>query len=388
MKKEQRLKKAAIAKSIRRITTGAMGLLLVTGMHAQTQQKSAFTVSGDIKNLADGELYLGFGTFGTMKADTVSTNGGKFQFKDSLTEPCYAMLFNHDFSVKIDLYLDKGNITVEGNKDSAYDFRVAGSAVVNEYAVYMEAQQGSRKPVQAVYEKWMAAYNSGDSAAADRYKAAFNEARDKQTVLSRDLQLAFIKEHPGSISAAWELLHYIKDENLDESVGYFQKFSPAVQNSVQGKELSGRIGTLSRIKVGHQAPGFAQAAVEGKDIRLADYKGKYVLLEFWASWCGPCRAESPNVLAAYSHFHDKGFNVLSVSLDNDKAKWAEAIQKDGLLWEQVSDLKGWKNDVAVLYGINAVPANFLIDPQGKIIAQNLRGEALQDKLKQLFTEKK
>jgi thiol-disulfide isomerase/thioredoxin len=109
-----------------------------------------------------------------------------------------------------------------------------------------------------------------------------------------------------------------------------------------------------------------------------------VLLEFWASWCSPCRAESPNVLKAYNRFHDKGFTVLSVSLDSDKDKWLQAIHKDGLLWQQVSDLQGWKNQVAALYGIQAVPANFLISPDGEIIAQNLRAEALQEKLTALF----
>ena len=347
-------------------------------------QQQTFKLSGTMKNLPDQAVYLGFGTFGKMKADTVMVKDGKFSFRDQITEPCFAMLFNHDYSLKVDLYLDGGQITVDGDLNAMYDVQVKGSPVVNEYAAYNYAQLQTRKPVQAIYERWMQNYKDGDSAAAEQDKAAFDEARTKQTELSRKLQMDFIKNHPGSIAAAWELMHYVTDNTLTESKKLFEGFAPSVQKSAQGQELSKRIATLSRVEVGRPAPGFAQADTAGHEIKLKDLKGKYVLLEFWASWCSPCRAESPNVLKAYNRFHDKGFTVLSVSLDSDKDKWLQAIHKDGLLWQQVSDLQGWKNQVAALYGIQAVPANFLISPDGEIIAQNLRAEALQEKLTALF----
>lgn len=361
-----------------------MALSICFGQGVNAQQKDAFRLEGQLDGLPDGELYLGFGTFGEMKADTVTSTAGKFIFQDSITEPCFAMLFNHDYSVKLDLYLDKGNIQIQGDYNALDESKITGSPVVNEYAAYMSRQLASRKPVQAIYEKWMQAYNSGDSAKADVEKAAFMKARNAQGKMSVDLQKAFMKDHPGSIAAAWELLHYIKDENLKESIAIYDQFTPAVKSSLQGKELAARIATLSRVQVGNPAPGFEQQALKGDAIRLADYKGKYVLLEFWASWCAPCRAESPNVLKAYEKYKGNGFDVLSVSLDDKQDKWAAAVKKDGLVWKQVSDLKGWKNEVARLYGIQAVPANFLIDPNGKIIAQNLRGDDLQNKLENLF----
>ncbi|MGF7233223.1 redoxin domain-containing protein [Arachidicoccus sp.] len=362
--------------------------LALTSGSLMAQSKSAFMVKGHINGLADGEVYLAYGSFINMKADTVQVKDGNFEFKDVISEPCYGMLFNHDYTLKVDLFVDRGNISIKGDIDSAYDIHVSGSPFVNEYAAYNQAVNDSKKPVQAIYEKWIAAYNSGDSDNVTKYKAAFNAARDKQGAEGAKLQLAFIKDHPNNNASAWELFHYLNEKSLENSKAMFANFSDAVRNSEQGKEVSNRIATLSRVEVGHYAPGFEQKSVNDKAITLASYKGKYVLLEFWASWCEPCRAESPNVLAAYNKYKSKGFDVLSVSLDHVKKNWEQAIQKDGLLWTQVSDLKGWKNEVATLYGIQAVPANFLIDPTGKIVAENLRGDDLNNALQKFLVDKK
>jgi peroxiredoxin len=128
-------------------------------------------------------------------------------------------------------------------------------------------------------------------------------------------------------------------------------------------------------------PEFKQNDVNGKLVSLSSFRGKYLLVDFWASWCGPCRAENPNVVKAYNQYKDKNFTILSVSLDQDKSKWLEAIKKDGLTWTHVSDLKYWNNAVAVQFGIQSIPASFILDPNGKIIAKDLRGDALDSFLK-------
>jgi peroxiredoxin len=360
------------------------GALSAVNFTAEAQKKD-FTLTGHIKGLQDGELYLAYGTMKTMKADTVQTKNGDFVFKGKVAEPSYAMLFNKTYTVKIDLYIDAAApVTIKANIDSLYDANVKGSAVVNEYAKYNQAQNDTRKPVQVIYEQWMNAYKAKDSVASEKYKTQFNEARSQQSDLSRKMQLAFIEQHPNHPAAAWELMHYLDGKTLEKSRTMFENMSKPVQTSAQGKEVADRIATLSRIAVGQMAPNFQQLTTDNAPVTLASYKGKYVLLEFWASWCGPCRAESPNLLKEYKHYKDKGFDVLAVSLDDKKEKWMEAIKKDGMPWTQVSDLKGWKNEVAGLYGINAVPANFLIDPTGKIVARDLRGEELGKALAKIF----
>ena len=137
---------------------------------------------------------------------------------------------------------------------------------------------------------------------------------------------------------------------------------------------------------GAEAPDFTMNTPEDQPLSLKDLRGKVLLIDFWASWCGPCRRENPNVVKAYNKYHEKGFDVLGVSLDKDKKRWLDAIEKDGLIWHHVSDLKGWANAAAQLYGVRSIPHTVLLDKDGKIIARNLRGAALEQKLAEIFGE--
>ncbi len=158
------------------------------------------------------------------------------------------------------------------------------------------------------------------------------------------------------------------------------------QFPAQAKKLNEKIGTIGRLEAGGEAPDFSQNDPDGKPITLHSLRGKVLLVDFWASWCGPCRRENPHVRKLYDKYHEKGFDILGVSLDSDRQRWLDAIAKDGLIWHHVSDLKGWKNEAGQLYQVSSIPHTVLVDPQGKIIARNLRGQALEQKLAELLGE--
>jgi len=197
----------------------------------------------------------------------------------------------------------------------------------------------------------------------------------------------FIKSNPNSL-VTLDALKKLGGSIPDYAVvaPLFETFSIKLKNTTAGKEYKEALEKMKATAIGSIAPDFMQNDTLGNPLKLSSLRGKYVLVDFWAAWCGPCRAENPNIVKAYAKYNKKGFEILGVSLDTekDKEKWMKAIQKDGLTWPQVSDLKGWSSDVAQLYVIKAIPQNVLLDPAGKIIAKNLRGEALEKKLAELF----
>ncbi|WP_316830498.1 AhpC/TSA family protein [Pedobacter aquatilis] len=202
------------------------------------------------------------------------------------------------------------------------------------------------------------------------------------------LDINDVKNNPNSIISAYTLSVYASTWGKEKSAELYSNFSNELKNSAYGKSIYDFISLNKEIKVGGKFADFEQANTQGKNIKLSDIKGKYILLEFWASWCGPCREENPKLVSTYNLFKDKGFTVLGVSADEVKASWLKAIKDDKLPWENVSDLRGDKNKAALIYGISAYPTNFLIDAQGTIIAKNLRGDALKEKLEALLIQKK
>lgn len=192
----------------------------------------------------------------------------------------------------------------------------------------------------------------------------------------------FITKHNKEKYSLYRLKEYLStQENYQEAKGLYKLLSVELQHSKVGRQLAQLIESF-KLNEGAMAPAFKQENVEGEEIQLAKYKGKYVLIDFWASWCVPCRKENPTLVKAYNQYKDQNFEILGISLDEEREPWLEAIEEDKLEWDQVSDLNGWKNEVAVQYGIRAIPASFLIDPEGKIVAKNLRGENLLDFLEE------
>ncbi|WP_127125163.1 TlpA disulfide reductase family protein [Pseudoflavitalea rhizosphaerae] len=373
-----------------------IALLLVTGfvtVIASAQTPIGFKLNGKINDVKEpAKVAMVYVANGKRQSDTVELNKGKFAFKGKISSPVKAILVvlkssdNPRMMLSIgyggdvmgrdgrQVYLDKGTILLKG--DSLKTATIKGSASQRDF----DELQKLREPVVAKLDainKELIRLN-GDKE-SEEYKATYANLIKTMKEFG-PIEEAFIASHPDS----WVSWHALTGKSIISDVkkleGQFNAMNASFRNSEDGKKLEEKIRKSYKTAMGAVAPEFAQNNLDGQSVALSSLRGKYVLIDFWASWCGPCRAENPHVKAAYEKFKDKNFEILAVSLDNKKDAWVQAIEKDGLPWLHVSDLLGWKNAVAEQYDVKAIPQNWLLDPNGVIIGQNMRGKELEEKL--------
>ncbi|MDJ1496323.1 TlpA disulfide reductase family protein [Cytophagaceae bacterium DM2B3-1] len=354
--------------------------LAIVFFACQLPTKTGFTINGNVRGLKVKKLYMKYMVNGVEKADTAIVTAGKFVFKGRVEEPEMAMIYSTDVRLQKIFYVENTIMSLTGSADSLDKLRITGSAVQADYEVFEKEIWANRKKVTDLYQQANAAKEKGDSVLMKELMTQSDILYNKED----DIRKNFIVTHTQSFTSLNELMNWANAANHTEAQAIYDKLDDKIKQTHKARELVERLESLKRAQVGQAAMDFTQYSLNGKEVNLSSYKGKYVLLEFWASWCGPCRQENPNLREAYLKYKDKGFDILGVSLDDNKDRWSKALDKDGLPWTQVSDLKGWRNVVAVQYGIRAIPANFLIDPQGKIIARDLRGEKLNEQLAKIF----
>jgi peroxiredoxin len=364
-------------------------LLAVLPLAVAAQQN--YTIQVNVKNVNAGAIaYLNYMADQKIHQDTAVLVNKQFVFKGKQNNQmkAYVVLSHTGAPVgnianpdKIAVYLENGTVLVNA-PDSLVRARVGGTRLNNDQQQMVDLLAPfakSAKDMIAAYDK-----ANGNAAGQEKIKADYVNLESRKS----DAVETFVKSHSNSLVSLNLLLTAIDPaKDMAKARALFNGLTPEVQNSKNGLTYKNVITQAQAVEVGSQAPVFTLKNTKDESISLASFKGKYVLVDFWASWCGPCRKENPNVVKAYQTYKAKNFTVLGVSLDggdNAKQKWMDAIAKDGLLWEQVSDLQGWQSTVAQVYKVTAIPANFLIDPAGKIIARDLRGEELNQKLKSLF----
>ena len=349
-----------------------LGLLLLPFL-GRAQQ--GFVINGNVTGLPDKSVVAVVN--GQDPTDTIAQAravAGKFMLKGSVAEPGLYTL-NFTSQKKTGLFLDNSTLSVSGSADDLPKLVMTGSPSQRDF-----------QDLQTTFDPLLKQLNGLEQ---QRSKAGMTPQlqTEAMTLISKIQSEVdhFIQQKKDSYVSPFLLLVTAQlTEDPAKTEARFAGLTTRVQNGMFGQQLKttidrGRVG-----RVGTPAIDFTQNDATGKPVSLSSFKGKYVLVDFWASWCGPCRMENPNVVKTYQKYKDKNFTVLGVSLDRSKDPWLKAIQDDKLAWTQVSDLKFWSNEVARAYGIESIPQNFLIDPKGVIIARDLRGEALSAKLGELL----
>ena len=345
---------------------------------AVVKKDTAYAIIGKVTGLDSGVMVIMH--YESQKSDSAVLDHGFFKFSGiaDTAELCN-ILFNGQSKR---FFLENGKISMLIKKDSVPQALISGTKTQDEYNrlvdVNLKSNTDQMKEVDKAYE---AASLKKNKAATDSLEKLYNSLDEQQKALLVD----FVKAHPSSIVSAYEIaINFSYNPKLSKLDSLYSM----LDSNVKATHFGRKVGTLlikeKLTAIGQPAPGFSINDADNNPVTLASFKGTYLLLDFWASWCGPCRQENPNVVKVFHRYKNKKFDIFGVSLDESKEAWVKAVKKDGLDWTQVSELKGWKSDVVAEYGIQGIPMNYLLDTNGIIIAKGLRGEDLEKKLAALL----
>ena len=382
-------------------------LLLSASVVLFSCNKTSYTISGTAKGIENGKTIIlesQDDKLGVIAIDTVKVENGKFEIEGKTTEPSFHTLQVEGVQGKVPLILENGDIKVVINKDSIHKSKVSGTYNNDEYVKFNDEITLVQKRLIDFQTKNMQAMNaaqqSKDTIVINSLMKEFTKIQEEVGVASKAKYVTYAETHPKAFISALIIQGMLNDPTADvaKSEKLYNSLEESLKKTKPGIAIKAKLAELKTPAVGAAPVAPAPAAEakwrtdfsgpnpQGKVISLKENLGKVTIVDFWASWCGPCRQENPNVVAIYKELHSKGLNIIGVSLDKDAKAWKDAIAKDKLTWNHVSNLKFWDEPIAAQYKVESIPATFILDASGNVVAKDLRGDALRAKVIELLAK--
>jgi peroxiredoxin len=362
----------------------ALALMFLASCSNQKKNANGYSVAININGLTpETNVVLQKRVNGEwVKLDSVTLKDGKGTITGEVKAPELLYLAIPKFNVYVPMWLENSDITVTAGMNSLRTPVIKGSKTEDAYKAYTDSIKRFRESEMKLEQDYTRARMAKQEEKMKVAEQEYDQIENQRI----GYMISYVMRHNKSVISPYLIMRNSFALTLGQLDSVTNNFDSTLAQDEYVKMLKDRVAVLKRVAPGQHFTDFTLDSPEGKPISLASVvkDHKYTLVDFWASWCGPCRAENPNVVAAFKKFHKKGFTVFGVSFDRDHDSWVKAIKKDGLDWTQVSDLKFWQSAAGKLYGVQSIPHNVLINEKGIIIAQDLRGQALQDKLKTLM----